>query len=110
VFANNDNPGTGNNGAMTFANVNVVNAPVATGGTDVAGSAGMRAPVDSEIEGDACNRRRPSFLRDFGVQLVNLGGEDILAHPRWQLLRTQQRSITSYASHRMRQRIQEQAK
>ena len=29
VFANNDNPG--NNGAMTFANVNVVNAPVAPG-------------------------------------------------------------------------------
>ena len=48
VIANNDNPGTGNNGAMTFANVNVVNAPVVTGATDVAGSAGMRAQKDKD--------------------------------------------------------------
>jgi hypothetical protein len=48
VFANNDSPGTGNNGAMTFANVNVVNAPAATGATGVAGSAGMRAQKDKD--------------------------------------------------------------
>jgi hypothetical protein len=45
VFANNDNP---NNGAMTFANVNVVNAPAPAGATDVAGSAGMRAQKDQD--------------------------------------------------------------
>jgi hypothetical protein len=48
AFANNDNPATGNKGAMTFANVNVVNAPVATGATGAAGTAGMLAAKDED--------------------------------------------------------------
>jgi hypothetical protein len=48
AFAKDDSTATGSSGAMTFANVNVVNAPVASNPATAAGTAGMRAQKDQD--------------------------------------------------------------
>src|SRR5215469_14150579 len=48
AFAKDDSTATGNNGAMTFPNVNIVNAPVASSAANTAGTAGMRAQKDKD--------------------------------------------------------------
>jgi hypothetical protein len=48
AFANNDTPATGDNGAMTFANVKVVNKPATIDTTGTTVSAGMRAAKDQD--------------------------------------------------------------